>query len=63
MVKSPKNILFLLPFVQLVVTLLFLTEAIYLFIPHIIIVCVMIFVSGLMGGTAYVTTFYLIHQE
>ncbi|ETN76947.1 CLN3 protein [Necator americanus] len=42
--------------------LLFAT-AIYAFIPHVLIICVLMFVVGFVGGCNYANTFYHIHKK
>lgn len=50
-------------FIQGMLAILFLTEAIYLFIPHISIVFVLIFIEGMQGGLAYVNTYYRMSRD
>lgn len=49
--------------VQGLIAIFFLTEAIFLFIPSIIIVFGIIFIEGLQGGLAYVNTYYKMSRE
>lgn len=49
--------------IQGFIAMLFLTEAIYLYMPTISIVFIVIFIEGLQGGLAYVNTYYRISQE
>lgn len=49
--------------IQGFLAILFLYEAISLFIPNISIVFVMIFIEGLQGGLAYVNTYYTMSRE
>jgi battenin len=54
---------YIMAIIQGFLACLFLTEAIYLFIPHISIVFILIFIEGLQGGLAYVNTYYKMSQE
>lgn len=49
--------------VQGIIAVVFLTEAIYLYVPSILIIFVIIFIEGLQGGLVYVNTYYRISQE
>lgn len=49
--------------IQGFIALFFLTEAIFLYTPTILIIFTMIFIEGLQGGLAYVNTYYRISQE
>uniref|UniRef100_A0A0K0EDP0 Battenin n=1 Tax=Strongyloides stercoralis TaxID=6248 RepID=A0A0K0EDP0_STRER len=60
--KLPIWMLFVLPIIQLLNFSLFTFEAIYYFIPHILIIFGIIFLEGLVGGAAYVNTFDHIHK-
>lgn len=55
--------LWLLPILQFANAILFTYEAIYRFIPSIVIVAIIIVIEGLFGGASYVNTFYKISQE
>jgi battenin len=62
--KLPNYFVFqLYIFVQILNALLFFFNARYFFIPHIGIVLALILIEGLLGGAAYVNTFYQIHQK
>ena len=50
-------------YIQCFLALLFLTEAVFLFIPHISIIFALIFIEGLQGGLAYVNTYYNMSRD
>lgn len=49
--------------IQGMIAAIFMTEAIYLYVPCIWIIFVIIFIEGLQGGLAYVNTYYRMSQE
>lgn len=57
------NKLWVLPILQLINVVLFTCEAIYRFVPSIIIVAIFIVIEGLFGGASYVNTFFKVSQE
>ncbi|CAJ0953661.1 unnamed protein product, partial [Mesorhabditis belari] len=61
-VKLPVFFLYLLPILQIGNAVFFYFEAVYAFLPHIIVAFVIIFIEGLYGGSAYVKTLNHIHQ-
>lgn len=50
-------------FFQFINVILFLTESLYLYIPNIWIVFALVLWEGLLGGGAYVNTFYKMTEE
>lgn len=48
---------------QVVNVIIFLTQLFYFYIPSIFIVFALILFEGLLGGAAYVNTFFIIRRE
>ncbi|KAI6232657.1 Battenin [Aphelenchoides fujianensis] len=61
-VQLPYAGLLLLPVLQCLNTVFFFFDAIFFIVPHIGVTFALIFVEGLLGGAAYVNTFYQIHK-
>ncbi|KAI3416306.1 hypothetical protein GPALN_005844 [Globodera pallida] len=61
-IEMPSFILYLLPFLQLVNLIIFYSQALFQFIPHIILIFAIIFVEGMIGGECY-TFFGTIHRK
>ncbi|KAH7693467.1 CRE-CLN-3.3 protein [Aphelenchoides avenae] len=62
-IALPSTVMYLLPVLQAVNTILFFFNAVYFFIPHIAIIFVIIVFEGLLGGASYVNTFDKIHKN
>ncbi|OPL32979.1 isoform a, partial [Mytilus galloprovincialis] len=55
--------LWVLPIIQFINLGILLTQVFYRYIPNIAIIFVIIFFEGLLGGAAFVNTFYQISKE
>ncbi|CAI5449929.1 unnamed protein product [Caenorhabditis angaria] len=60
--EMPVWLIWLLPLMQVINMLFFFFEAVYWFIPTIIIIFCLIIFEGLLGGSAYVNTYNKIHK-
>ncbi|KAI1726851.1 CLN3 protein [Ditylenchus destructor] len=62
-IELSANALYILPILQMINVVIFFYDAIYRYIPHIVIVFTLILFEGFLGGAAYVNTFNRIHKE